>query len=158
MRKRKKKNLCPIDYIKNSFKLQAQQGLSYRFRLLRTNEFSLILTLPCVSEDHAELGRVGCTGWQDLPAAGLELVGDGAIPGEGDLVGGRGNRPELENRYTGGSGDLNGAMHARYFGRLRALTFCGFGLGLWFGLLLPRFAFEPRQKTHGCPVSECANE
>ena len=71
------------------------------------------------SEDHAKLRRVGVTRRQDLPAAGVELVGDGAVSGERDLVGGSGHRPELEDCDVDLSRDLHGAVHAVNLRRLR---------------------------------------
>lgn len=49
------------------------------------------------SEDDAELGGGVGGGGEDFPAAGLEVVGDGAEPGEGDLVGRGGDGAELED-------------------------------------------------------------
>ena len=65
------------------------------------------------SEDHAKLGGVGLNGGEDLPAAGLEVFGDGAIAGERDLVVGGGDRAELKNRDGGvrGTGNLHGVVH-----------------------------------------------
>lgn len=104
------------------------------------------------SKDDAELRGVGGTGRQDLPAAGLEVVGDGAESGESDLVGGGSNRPELENRNVGEPArDLHGAVHPGHFGGALGgggLFWFGFGFGYGFGLLWLWAAFEPRQQTH----------
>nr|CAD1829329.1 unnamed protein product [Ananas comosus var. bracteatus] len=50
------------------------------------------------SEDDAELGGVVAGGGEDLPAAGLEVVGDGAVAGHRNAVARRRRRPELEHR------------------------------------------------------------
>lgn len=80
-----------------------------------------------MSKGDAELRRVGGTRGKDLPAAGLEVVGDGAVSGERDFVGGGGDGPELEygdvRRRTR---DLDGAVHARNLGGLRVWR--GFGV------------------------------
>ncbi|BBH02953.1 phosphoglucosamine mutase-related protein, partial [Prunus dulcis] len=65
------------------------------------------------SEHHAKLGRVGATGGEDLPAAGLEVFGNGAVSGQSDIVGGSGDRPKFKDCDVGGSRHLNGAVHAR---------------------------------------------
>lgn len=106
--------------------------------------FSLEPVSVSLSEHHAKLGRVGSARGKDLPAAGLELVGDGAVTSESDLVGCGGNGPELEDRYVCGSGDLDGAVHAGNVGGFRAGILWGFGFGFGFGLLLLGLASEPR--------------
>jgi len=67
-----------------------------------------------ISENHAKLRRVGLNRREDLPAAGLEVFGHGAVAGERDLVSGGGDGAELENRHggVGWSGNLDGAVHA----------------------------------------------
>ena len=52
------------------------------------------------SKHHAELRRVRATRGQNLPPAGLELVGDGAVAGQRHLIRGGGDRTEFEKpRY-----------------------------------------------------------
>ncbi|CAL9029057.1 unnamed protein product, partial [Prunus brigantina] len=87
------------------------------------------------SEHHAKLGRVGATGGEDLPAAGLEVFGNGAVSGESDIVGGSGDRPEFKDCDVGGSRHLNGAVHARSLDGFRSRVGLGFGFGV--------FAFPP---------------
>ncbi|KAI3441911.1 uncharacterized protein J3R85_001969 [Psidium guajava] len=112
--------------------------------------FPLLLLL---SEDHAKLRRIGAGRREDLPAAGLEVVGDGAVPGEGDLVGGGGDGPELEDGDAGRPGDLDGAVHAGSFGGRGVRCSRGIG-GLGLGLRFGR-ASEPRENTHGVSGGCC---
>ncbi|KAI5327782.1 hypothetical protein L3X38_027178 [Prunus dulcis] len=79
------------------------------------------------SEHHAKLGRIGATGGEDLPAAGLEVFGNGAVSGESDIVGGSGDRPEFKDCDVGGSRHLNGAVHARSLDGFRSRVGLGFG-------------------------------
>lgn len=119
---------------------------SHSYYTKRDTEEQGRFPLLLLSEDHAELRRVGAGRREDLPAAGLEVVGDRAEPGESDLVGGGGDGPELEDGDVGRPGDLDGAVHAGSFGgRARSSQRSGgLGLGLRFGR-----AFEPGEKTHG---------
>uniref|UniRef100_A0A2N9H050 t-SNARE coiled-coil homology domain-containing protein n=1 Tax=Fagus sylvatica TaxID=28930 RepID=A0A2N9H050_FAGSY len=99
-----------------------------------------------MDQDHAELRRLGGTRGENLPAAGLEVVGDGAVACESDLVGGGVHRPELEHRYVDGtSGDLDGTVHAGQFGGVGIVCGVGVGVGFGFGygLGLVWGAFEP---------------
>ena len=102
--------------------------------------FHFLLYSALVSEDNAKLRRVGFNGGEELPSAGLEPFGDGAVSSEGDPVVGGGHRTELENRNGGvwRARDLDGAVHA---GNLGGFT-CTIGFQLnrrrrvgvwWFG-------------------------
>ena len=66
------------------------------------------------SKNYAKLRRVGLSCGEDLPAAGLEVFGYGAVAGDRDLVVGGGDGAELENCHgvVGWSGNLDGAVHA----------------------------------------------
>lgn len=69
-----------------------------------------------VSEDDAELGRVGANRGVDLPAAGLEVFGDGAITGERHLVVRSCDGAELEDGHAGvwRSRNLHRTVHSRH--------------------------------------------
>ncbi|KAL8141802.1 hypothetical protein V2J09_014834 [Rumex salicifolius] len=97
-------------------------------------------------ENYTELGSIGILSGKNLPAAGLQVVGDGAVTGDSNLIGRVSYGSELENgdvrgRRRRGTGYLDSAVHAGDWG-IRV----GFRGTLLFRLRI--VITSPPEKTH----------